>query len=90
MQVNFISAEGGEQSPCPDTPPKPVWNILFLTILTSTLKLKAVYSSETLVYRRKITRRNNPEDHHLYSHRRGNLKSYWNKSDDMCTRWMGR
>jgi hypothetical protein len=42
---------------------------------TSALKMEAVYSSETLVYTYKTTRRYKPEYQHRPLHRRQNLKS---------------
>jgi hypothetical protein len=39
------------------------------------LMMEAVQASETLVNSYQSTRRYNPEDSHLYSHRRENLKS---------------
>jgi hypothetical protein len=40
------------------------------------LMMKAIQTSETLVNSYQSTRHYNPEDSHLYSHRRENLKSY--------------
>jgi hypothetical protein len=40
------------------------------------LLMEAVQTSETLVNSYQSTRRYNPEDSHLHSHRCGNLKSY--------------
>jgi hypothetical protein len=40
------------------------------------LMMEAVQTSETLVNSYQSTRRYNPEDSHLHSHRRENLKSY--------------
>jgi hypothetical protein len=40
------------------------------------LKMEAVRTSETLVNLYQFTRRYNPEDGHLHTHRRENLKSY--------------
>jgi hypothetical protein len=40
------------------------------------LMMEAAMTSETLVNFYQITRRNNPEDSHLRSHRCENLKSY--------------
>jgi hypothetical protein len=37
--------------------------------------MEAVSSSETMAYNQKTALRNNPEDHHLHSHRRVNPKS---------------
>jgi hypothetical protein len=39
------------------------------------LMMEAVQTSETLVNLHQSTRRYNPEDSHLHSHRRQNLKS---------------
>jgi hypothetical protein len=54
------------QPPWPDPPPNPIQIRLFLTLLTSALKMKAVWSSETLVLDYKTTRHNNSKYHHLY------------------------
>jgi hypothetical protein len=40
------------------------------------LMMEAVSTSETLVNFYQTTRRNNPEDSHLHTRRRENLKSY--------------
>jgi hypothetical protein len=40
------------------------------------LMMEAARTSETLVNFYQTTRRNNPDDSHLRTHRRGNLKSY--------------
>jgi hypothetical protein len=40
------------------------------------LIMEAASTSETLVKIYQITRRYNPEDSHLHTHRRKNLKSY--------------
>jgi hypothetical protein len=40
------------------------------------LMMEAASTSETLVNFYHTTRRNNPEDSHLYTHRRENLKSH--------------
>jgi hypothetical protein len=42
------------------------------------LMMEAVQTSETLVNSYQSTRCYNPEDSHLHSHCRGNLKSYLN------------
>jgi hypothetical protein len=44
------------------------------------LMLEAARTSETLVNFYQTTRRYNPEDSHLRTHRRENLKSYFEKS----------
>jgi hypothetical protein len=41
------------------------------------LMMEAVRTSEALVNFYQTTRRYNPEDSHLRTHRRENLKSYW-------------
>jgi hypothetical protein len=41
--------------------------------------MKVARTSETLVNFYRTTRRYNPEDSHLPTHRRENLKSYWLK-----------
>jgi hypothetical protein len=43
------------------------------------LMMEAARSSETLVNFYQTTRRYNPEDSHLCTNRRENLKSYWLK-----------
>jgi hypothetical protein len=40
------------------------------------LMMKAASTSETLVNFYQTTRRNNPDDNHLHTRRRGNLKSH--------------
>jgi hypothetical protein len=40
------------------------------------LMMEAARTSETLVNFYQITRRYNPEDNHIHTHRRENLKSY--------------
>jgi hypothetical protein len=47
---------------------------LFIIIIA--LMMEAARTSETLVNFYKTTRRYNPEDSHLRTHRRKNLKSY--------------
>jgi hypothetical protein len=42
--------------------------------------MEAARTSETLVNFYQTTRRYNPEDSHLHTHRRENLKSYLKKS----------
>jgi hypothetical protein len=44
------------------------------------LMMEAVQTSEKLVNPYQSTRRNNPEDGHLHTHRRENLKSYIGRS----------
>jgi hypothetical protein len=48
------------------------------------LMMKAARTSETLVNFYQTTRRYNPEDSRLRTHRRENLKSYKNKEDFYC------
>jgi hypothetical protein len=43
------------------------------------LMTEAARTSETLVHFYQTTWRYNPEDSHLRTHRRENLKSYWGK-----------
>jgi hypothetical protein len=50
-----------------------------------TLKMEAIRSSETSVQSTTSTRRHNPEDGILHSHRRENLKSYIEKSSSRFT-----
>jgi hypothetical protein len=45
------------------------------------LMMEAASTSETLVNFYQTTRRYNPEDNHLRTHRRENLKSYLDSSD---------
>jgi hypothetical protein len=40
------------------------------------LMMEAAFTSETLVNFSQTTRRNNPEDNHLHTRRRENLKSH--------------
>jgi hypothetical protein len=49
------------------------------------LMMKAAKTYETLINFYQTTRRYNPEDSHLRSHRRENLKSYYTSSS-----WMRR
>jgi hypothetical protein len=44
------------------------------SILGEALKMEAQGFPETLAHNQNITRRNNPEDRNLFSHRRENLK----------------
>jgi hypothetical protein len=57
------------------------WNeygnkLLNMAVFWVTLMMEAARTSETLVNFYQTTRRNNPEDSHLRTHRRENLKSY--------------
>jgi hypothetical protein len=45
--------------------------------------MEAARTSETLVNFHQITKRNNPEDSHLHTRRRENLKSH--RNDKHCT-----
>jgi hypothetical protein len=47
-----------------------------LTTIAIALMMEAARTSETLVQLYQTTRRYNPEDSHLHTHRRENLKSY--------------
>jgi hypothetical protein len=46
----------------------------------SALMMEAAGTSETLVNFYQTTRRYNPEDNHLRTHRRENLKSYYRRT----------
>jgi hypothetical protein len=48
---------------------------VFWIVAMIALMMEAVQTSETLVNTHQSTRRYNPEDGHLHSHRPGNLKS---------------
>jgi hypothetical protein len=48
----------------------------FQNVLTYTLKMEAIFSSETLVYNYKPTRCHNPEDLNLNNLRYENPKAY--------------
>jgi hypothetical protein len=48
----------------------------FAELISSTLKMEAICSSETSVETRRTTRRHIPEDDTLHNHRCENLKSY--------------
>jgi hypothetical protein len=56
------------------------WQGAYLLVLTeiisSTLKMEAIFSSETSVATEQITRRQIPEDDTLHNHRCESLKSY--------------
>jgi hypothetical protein len=47
---------------------------IFLVVPSSTLKMEATRSSETLLSKHHTTQHNNPENHDLYLHRRENLE----------------
>jgi hypothetical protein len=51
------------------------------------LMMEAVSASETSVNFYQTTRRNNPEDSHLHTRRRENLKSHCGRNvDNYCTK----
>jgi hypothetical protein len=50
--------------------------VLHGSIKIIALMMEAVQTSETSVNFYRTARRYNPEDHHLHTHRRENLKSY--------------
>jgi hypothetical protein len=50
--------------------------VKLMAVFISTLTMEAARTSETLVNFYQTTRRYNPEDSHLRTHRRENLKSY--------------
>jgi hypothetical protein len=54
----------------------PAYLLVFAEIISSTLKMEAICSSETSVATQQTTRRHIPEDDTLHNHRCGNLKSY--------------
>jgi hypothetical protein len=56
-------------------PPDPIINQL--SLLYNTLMMEAVQTSKTIETSYQSTRRYSPEDGHLRSHRRKNLKSYF-------------
>jgi hypothetical protein len=49
---------------------------VFWVVAPCSLMMEAARTSETLVNYYQTTRRYNPEDSHLHTHRRENLKSY--------------
>jgi hypothetical protein len=51
-------------------------NFKIVEIISSTLKMEAIYSPETSVATQKTTLRHTPEDDTFYNHRCENLKSY--------------
>jgi hypothetical protein len=54
----------------------PACLLVFAELISSTLKMWAICSSETSVESRRTTRRHIPEDDTLHNHRCENLKSY--------------
>jgi hypothetical protein len=50
--------------------------LAFAELISSTLKMEAICSSETLVETQGTSRRHIPEDDTIHEHRRENLKSY--------------
>jgi hypothetical protein len=61
----------------------------FLAVLiSSTLKMEAIYSSETSVATQQTTRSYIPEVDTLHNHRCENLKSYKDVYDDVGLYWM--
>jgi hypothetical protein len=51
--------------------------------------MEAVQTTETLVNSYQSTRRYNPEDSHLHSHRHENLKSYLATMEIRALKWCG-
>jgi hypothetical protein len=54
----------------------PAYLLVLAEIISSTLKMEAICSSETSVATQQTTRRHIPEDDNLHNHRCENLKSY--------------
>jgi hypothetical protein len=54
----------------------PACLLILAEIISSTLKMEAICSSETSVATQQTTRRHIPEDDTLHNHRCENLKSY--------------
>jgi hypothetical protein len=54
----------------------PAYLLVLAGKFSSTLKMEAIYSSETSVASQQTTRRHIPEDDTLHNHRCENLKSY--------------
>jgi hypothetical protein len=54
----------------------PACGLVLAEIISSTLKMEAICSSETSVEIQQTTRRHIPEDDTLHNHRCENLKSY--------------
>jgi hypothetical protein len=54
----------------------PAYLLFLAEIISSTLKMEAICSSETSVATQQTTRPHIPEDDTLYNHRCENLKSY--------------
>jgi hypothetical protein len=53
----------------------PAYLLVLAEIISSTLKMEAIYSSETSAATQETTRRHIPEDNTLHNHRCENLKS---------------
>jgi hypothetical protein len=64
----------GDVTPCSLLPP--AYLLVLAEIISSTLKMEAIFSSETSVSTQQTTRRYIPEDDTLHNHRCKNLKSY--------------
>jgi hypothetical protein len=76
MVEEIISARtsrqvGGKQNKLP-----PTCLLVLAEIISSTLKMEAICSSETTLATQQTTRRHIPEDDTLHNHRCENLKSY--------------
>jgi hypothetical protein len=54
----------------------PAYSLVLAEIISSTLKMEAICSSDTSVATQQTTRRHIPEDYTLHNHRCENLKSY--------------
>jgi hypothetical protein len=54
----------------------PAFTLVSCSAYSSTLKMEAIFSSETSAETRRTTRRHIPEDDSLHNHRCENLKSY--------------
>jgi hypothetical protein len=64
-------------TPCSLLPP--AYLLVLAEIISSTLKMEAICSSETSVATQQTTRRHIPEDDTLHNHLCENLKSYVDK-----------
>jgi hypothetical protein len=59
--------------------------LVFAELISLTLKMEAICSSETLVETQRTTRFHIPEDDTIHNHRCENIKSYILKNMFMCS-----